>query len=76
MAPTAPAEPSGRVAVVPVRAGTLPAGALDAARAAAGHVVVVGDGAAAAASGLAGVATEVRAWDTPGFAPAAWAATL
>lgn len=76
MAPTAPAEPSGRVAVVPVRAGTLPAGALDAARAAAGHVVVVGDGAAAAAAGLAGVATEVRAWDTPGFAPAAWAATL
>lgn len=76
MAPTAPVEPSGRVAVIPVRVGTLPAGALDATRAAGGHTVLVGDGAVAAAAGLAGVAADVQAWDTPGFAPAAWAAAL
>ena len=65
-----------RVAVVPVRDGTLPAGGAEAVAEAGGRAVLVGEGAAAAAADLAGVATEVRAWDTPGYLPAAWAAPL
>ena len=38
--------------------------------------MLVGEGAAEAAAGLAGIATEVRAWETPGFAPGAWATAL
>jgi electron transfer flavoprotein alpha subunit len=70
-------EPSPtRVAVVPVRSGTLPAGGIEAVAEAGGRVVLVGEDAAAAAADLAGTATEVRAWDTPGFAPGAWAQAL
>ena len=65
-----------RIAVVPVRAGALPAGGAEAVAEAGGRVVLVGEGAPAAAASLAGVATEVRAWDTPGFLPAAWARPL
>jgi electron transfer flavoprotein alpha subunit len=64
------------VAVVPVRDGVLPSGASDAVRAAGGAALLVGGGAEAAASGLAGVATAVRAWETAGYAPGAWAAAL
>ena len=64
------------VAVVPVREGALPAGAADAVRAAGGVALLVGDGAEGAATGLAGAATSVRAWETEGFAPGAWAAAL
>ena len=38
--------------------------------------MLVGESATAAAAGLAGVATELRVWDTPGYAPAAWAVAL
>jgi electron transfer flavoprotein alpha subunit len=62
--------------VVPVRDGALPSGAVDAVRAAGGAAVLVGSGAGTAAAALAGASTSVRAWDTPGFAPGAWAAAL
>lgn len=65
-----------RVAVVPVRGGTLPAGGAEAVAEAGGRVLLVGEGAVAAAAQLAGTATEVRAWDTPGYAPSAWAPSL
>jgi electron transfer flavoprotein alpha subunit len=65
-----------RIAVVPVRAGALPAGGAEAVAEAGGRVVLVGEGATDAAASLAGVATEVRAWDTPGYLPAAWAGPL
>lgn len=64
------------LAVVPVRAGALPAGGAEAVAEAGGRVVVVGAGAAEAAADLDGLATEVRVWDTPGFAPGAWAVAL
>jgi electron transfer flavoprotein alpha subunit len=64
------------LAVVPVRDGILPAGGAEAVAEAGGRAVVVGAGAAEAARALAGVAREVRAWDTPGFAPGAWATAL
>ena len=64
------------LAVVPVRDGALPAGGAEAVAEAGGRVVVVGAGAAAAAADLDGLATEVRVWDTPGFAPGAWAVAL
>ena len=67
---------STRVAVVPVRQGALPAGGAEAVAEAGGRVLLVGEGAVAAAALLAGTATEVRAWDTPGFAPSAWAPAL
>lgn len=65
-----------RIAVVPVRAGALPAGGAEAVAEAGGRVVLVGEGATDAVASLAGVATEVRAWDTPGYLPAAWAGPL
>ena len=65
-----------RIAVVPVRAGALPAGGAEAVAEAGGRVVLVGEGATDAAASLAGVATEVWAWDTPGYLPAAWAGPL
>jgi electron transfer flavoprotein alpha subunit len=64
------------VAVVPVRSATLPAGGAEAVAEAGGRVVLVGEGASVAAVELEGVATDVRSWDTPGFAPGAWAAAL
>ena len=64
------------LALVPVRSGTLPNGALEAIAECRGRVAVVGDGAAAAAKELAGRAREVTAWEVPGFRPAAWAAAL
>jgi electron transfer flavoprotein alpha subunit len=64
------------IAVVPVRAGELPAGGQETVAEAGGRVVLVGERAAQAAGDLAGIATEVRAWDTPGFSPGTWATAL
>lgn len=64
------------LAVVPVRAGTLPAGGAEAVAEAGGRALVVGEGAVAAAGELGASTTDVRTWDTPGFAPGAWAAAL
>ncbi len=71
-------EPAGRLAVVPVRDGALPAGGDEVVAECGGRVVLVGDGAVLAAKHLAdtGLGSEVRAWDTPGFAPASWADAL
>lgn len=65
-----------RVAVVPVRDGTLPTGSFDAVRSADGNVIVVGRSAATAAADLAGLAGRASVWETEGFAPGAWAASL
>jgi len=67
---------TNRLAVVPVRDATLPAGGAEAVADAGGRALVVGNGARAAALSLGGVATELRCWDTPGYAPAAWAVAI
>ena len=41
-----------------------------------GRAVLVGAGAASAATGLAGLSTEVQVWETEGYRPAAWSAAL
>jgi electron transfer flavoprotein alpha subunit len=64
------------IAVVPVRHGALPSGGLEAVAECGGNALVVGEGATTAAAALAAVAAGVRAWDTPGYAPAAWAGAL
>jgi len=64
------------IAVLPVRSGALPAGGAEAAAAAGGRVLLVGGNAPTAAADLTGVAREVRAWDTDGFAPGRWARAL
>ncbi|MFZ4517261.1 MAG: mycofactocin-associated electron transfer flavoprotein alpha subunit [Microthrixaceae bacterium] len=69
------AEPS-RIAVVPVRDGMLPAGGAEAVAVAGGRALVVGSGARAAVDALGAVAGRTRWWDTPGFAPGAWAAAI
>jgi electron transfer flavoprotein alpha subunit len=66
-----------RIAVVPVRAGTVVAGGAECVAECGGRAVLIGDDAVIAAATLAGVATEtIRAIDAPAFAPAAWAAVL
>jgi electron transfer flavoprotein alpha subunit len=65
-----------RLAVVPVRDGALPVGGAETVAEAGGRALLVGGSAPAAAADLAGIATEVRAWETPGFAPGAWAGAL
>ena len=67
---------SDLLAVVPVRAGVLPAGGAEVVAEAGGRALLVGEGADEAAEQLAGIATDVRAWVTPGFAPGDWAARL
>jgi electron transfer flavoprotein alpha subunit len=64
------------LAVVPVRGGTLPAGGAEAVAEAGGRAVLVGEQATDAAAELAGLARSVRVWDTPGYAPGAWATAL
>ncbi len=64
------------IAVVPVRSGELPAGGAEAVAEAGGRAVVVGEEAMHAAEGLEGIATELRTWDTPGYAPGTWASAL
>jgi electron transfer flavoprotein alpha subunit len=68
--------PPDRLAVVPVRGGVLPAGAIDAVVLAGGRALLVGDGTAAAAAALAGATDSVGAWEAGTFAPASWAAAL
>jgi electron transfer flavoprotein alpha subunit len=65
-----------RLAVVPVRSGALPAGGDETVAECGGRALLVGDGASQAAKHLAGIAVEVRTWDTPGFRPAAWSQAL
>lgn len=64
------------IAVVPTRTGQLPAGGAEAVAEAQGRVLLVGEGAAAAAEDLAGIASEISYWETPGFAPGMWADAL
>ncbi|NYE49228.1 electron transfer flavoprotein alpha subunit [Spinactinospora alkalitolerans] len=61
---------------MPVREGRLPAGGLEVAAEAGDAVILVGDGAAAAAAGLTAGAPRVLAWETPGFRAGAWARVL
>lgn len=64
------------VAVVPVRASSLPAGAAEAVAEAGGSVVLVGDGLEAAAETLQGIASDVRLVAAEAFAPGSWSAHL
>ena len=64
------------IALVPVRDGVLPAGAEEVVAECGGRAVLVGTGAARAATGLAGLSTEVQVWETEGYRPAAWSAAL
>jgi electron transfer flavoprotein alpha subunit len=64
------------IAVVPVRDGVLPAGAEEVVAECGGRAVLVGAGAERAAADLAGVAADVRVWETDGYRPAAWSAAL
>ena len=64
------------IAVVPVRQGVLPAGGEEAVAECGGRAVLVGTDIATAARDLAGLAAQVRAWDTDGYQPAAWTARL
>lgn len=68
--------PPRACAVVPVRGGVLPSGAIEAVADAGGRVVIVGEAAVDAAGALGSVGSDVRVWETPGFAPGRWAATL
>jgi electron transfer flavoprotein alpha subunit len=67
---------SDLLALVPVRAGVLPAGGAETVAEAGGRALLVGDAASEAAELLAGIATELRVWDTPGYAPGEWARQL
>lgn len=64
------------IALVPVRAGRLPQGGLEAVAEAGGRALLVGDGTLEAAAELAGVAHEVRVWEQSTFAPGGWARAL
>jgi electron transfer flavoprotein alpha subunit len=64
------------LAVIPVRAGRLPAGGDETVAECAGRAVLVGDGARAAAGALGGLTARVSAWEAGRFAAAAWASAL
>jgi electron transfer flavoprotein alpha subunit len=64
------------LAVLPVREGSLPLGGAEAVAEAGGRALVIGPGAAEAATHLDGVATVVGWAELPEFAPAAWANAL
>jgi electron transfer flavoprotein alpha subunit len=64
------------IAVVPVREGVLPLGALEAVAECDGRVIVAGSGTGAAADAMHGVATVISCWETSSFAPARWARAL
>jgi electron transfer flavoprotein alpha subunit len=64
------------IAVVPVRGAALCAGGAEAVAECDGRAILIGDGAAAAAKELAGLAAAVEACDTPSFAAARWATVL
>ena len=67
---------SSLLAVVPVRAGVLPAGGAEATAEAGGRVLLVGDGTEVAADALDAVATEVTLVEVGPFAPGRWAMAL
>jgi electron transfer flavoprotein alpha subunit len=64
------------IALVPVRAGTLPLGGDEVVAEAGGRVLLVGQGTADAVEALAGVARRAVCCEQPTYAPAAWAAML
>ncbi len=64
------------LAVIPVRAGALPAGGLEAIAEAGGRALLVGEGCAEAAVEAAGHAVEILLAELGRFAPAAWSAAL
>lgn len=64
------------IAVVPVREGALPAGGEEVVAEAGGRALLVGEGAVEAAHRMAVETSEILAWETSGFRPAAWAAAL
>jgi electron transfer flavoprotein alpha subunit len=64
------------VAVVPVRAGLLPAGAAEAVAEAGGVALVIGEGTATAAAALRGTTWPVRCAEVGPYAPARWAGAL
>ena len=64
------------IAVVPVRAAVLPAGADETVAEAGGRALVVGDDTRTAAAGLTACLTEVQLAELGPFAPARWAASL
>lgn len=64
------------IAVVPVRSGELPAGGAEAVAEAGGRVILVGESPRDATDDLAGVASEILCWETPGYAPGMWASAL
>lgn len=64
------------LAVVPVRAGVLARGGDEAVAEAGGRGLLVGDGVAGAAAGLAGIARELWLWEAGAYQPGTWAAAL
>ena len=64
------------IAVVPVRAGELPAGADEAVAEAGGRALLIGDGVAPAAAALSTPTTELSGAEVGPFAPGAWAERL
>lgn len=73
--PSSHAAPDGAVAIVPVRAGVLPAGAEEVVAEAGGCACVVGEDAETAAHALTG-GLNVSWWEAPGFRPGAWSRVL
>lgn len=67
---------SEAVAVIPVRAGHLPAGGDEAVAEAGGRALLVGDGLDEAVESLKGLATELHLFETSSFTPGALAVTL
>jgi len=63
------------IAIIPVRDGTLPAGAEETAAEAGGNIVLIGSGCAAAATALGG-GLRVRVAEAGDYAPGQWAAGL
>ena len=64
------------LAIVPVRAGELPAGGAEVVAEAGGRVVLIGEGTNRAAAELAGIAIELACWEVTGFEPGRWAEAL
>ncbi len=64
------------LAVVPVRAGALPAGGSEAVAECGGAVLLVGEGTADAAQGLAGMSSRVETAELGLFRPGAWSRVL
>ncbi|MEX0766879.1 MAG: mycofactocin-associated electron transfer flavoprotein alpha subunit [Microthrixaceae bacterium] len=67
---------SAVLALVPIRAGALPSGGAEVVAEAEGRALLVGEGASEAAASLAGIGTQVRAWETSGFMAGEWAQRL